>query len=677
MAIIARDDFNRANSTTTLGTAPTGQVWQKYATQQWGIQTNRAYPVTFSWDDPTFINAGKADNVAYQITIATYHAQSQIMWRIGTTTRNYFVLQGLDVYRVINDNWVSMGRVATYTSGDIVRIELTGNVHKIFIGGVLRLEFTDANLAANTRFGFSANSTTARYDDFLVEDIVVVDTTPPSAVTSFRATATKPTRVSLAWTKPTDTDFSHAILTRNGTAIGGNITTQFYIDSGLQIQTNYTYQMRTVDTSGNIGTAVSLSVTTPNYPSVDTTENFTDDDLEFPVTFSSPYPWYQDTSANGSRAGDNGYFYSSNSGVVNTVSWIEFTIGVPAGLVRSTIEIDWTHRSGRGADQLHISLNGVVHVVQGGFLDQRITNGTSRFDVPAGVHTVRLTNVVAAGSTDSASAQVDQIRLKHQATLPTISRDNITDYLSDPVPKFDVVSNNWVYEPTNRNFDFHSGTGAYRLIPPAGDAANAFSPLIADFFIYVPVGSVKSTLQIDWGLEQNLPAYFAVLVNGVEKHRQSGDYYNKGTWEVMLAVGLNRVRFQHVREGSGGYGIPYVFELRLAHEFENKTGEFRTRTGDHIFIYDLTGDPTQPLRIRTSEGTGYIKLVPVTDPTATRIRHFSSKGLRSWAGASLVSPEEDLVLDGGTFLNSIFARTFMGGGFNTAQFTNVIDGGVW
>ena len=42
--IIVSDSFNRADAT-TLGNTETGQVWQWYGTQQWGIQNNQMYPI--------------------------------------------------------------------------------------------------------------------------------------------------------------------------------------------------------------------------------------------------------------------------------------------------------------------------------------------------------------------------------------------------------------------------------------------------------------------------------------------------------------------------------------------------------------------------------------------------------------------------------------------------------
>lgn len=283
MAILAQDTFNRANST-TLGNATTGQTWTAYVaatTLRWGISSNQALPNRLSWDDPTFLNVGQANNLAYQITVATYHAQNQIMWRIGSSGRNYFVLQANEVYRVINDDWVLMGNVTAYSSGAIIRIELTGNIHKVFVNGTQRLQFTDATHNTATRFGFGANSTNCRFDNYLVETLVV-DTTPPAEVPTLAGTHTF-NSVTLNWTKPSDTDFSHVRILRNGVEIATNQTGLTYTDSSRNPSTMYTYLVKTVDALGNESTGKTLAVTTSAPPDTTPPANPTE------LTASSTY----------------------------------------------------------------------------------------------------------------------------------------------------------------------------------------------------------------------------------------------------------------------------------------------------------------------------------------------------------------------------------------------------
>jgi hypothetical protein len=87
------------------------------------------------------------------------------------------------------------------------------------------------------------------------------DTTPPGEVTALSETHTD-TTVDLTWTNPTDTDFSHSKVYRDGVLVGDNITTSSFSDSALTAGTDYTYKVTTVDTSGNESTGTSLLVTT-------------------------------------------------------------------------------------------------------------------------------------------------------------------------------------------------------------------------------------------------------------------------------------------------------------------------------------------------------------------------------------------------------------------------------
>lgn len=172
MAVLAKDTFTRANNAATMGNTDTGQPWEFHVPQVWGIQNNQAYAVTPAYDDCIYVNAGRGDGVAFEVRFTEYMSSTrQTMWRIMPSGRNFFCLQGSVVYRAVNDVWVSMGSIGTVSVGNLLRVELVGSEHKIFINGALRLTFTDPAHLAATRFGFSTSTTTVRFDDFLVESI--------------------------------------------------------------------------------------------------------------------------------------------------------------------------------------------------------------------------------------------------------------------------------------------------------------------------------------------------------------------------------------------------------------------------------------------------------------------------------------------------------------------------
>jgi hypothetical protein len=169
--LVVQDNFTRANSTTTLGSTTTGQAWQKYGSGVYGIQSNQAYPVTLAWDYPVYVETGISDNFDYVIKIATVGTGNQIMWRIIDSNFNFFVISGSNVRRVVNNTWTTIGTIPTLVNGDVVKIQVRGNVHTIKVNGVQRAQVTDSAHLTGTKVGFSTNSTTSRFDDITVHKL--------------------------------------------------------------------------------------------------------------------------------------------------------------------------------------------------------------------------------------------------------------------------------------------------------------------------------------------------------------------------------------------------------------------------------------------------------------------------------------------------------------------------
>lgn len=87
-----------------------------------------------------------------------------------------------------------------------------------------------------------------------------VDSIPPSDVSNVTTTSTH-NSVSLSWNNPTDSDFSHVIIIRNGVEIA-TITGESYQDNNLNENTNYTYVIQSVDDAGNTANGVTKTVKT-------------------------------------------------------------------------------------------------------------------------------------------------------------------------------------------------------------------------------------------------------------------------------------------------------------------------------------------------------------------------------------------------------------------------------
>jgi hypothetical protein len=123
------------------------------------------------------------------------------------------------------------------------------------------------------------------------------DTTPPSEVTNLSESHTD-TTIDLSWTNPTDSDFSHCNVYRDGSLVQSNVTSVSYGESGLLDNTSYTYKITTVDSTGNESTGVTITVTTNETPTEPTdpppdTENPPSDVITGSGTAGDPYVLYK------------------------------------------------------------------------------------------------------------------------------------------------------------------------------------------------------------------------------------------------------------------------------------------------------------------------------------------------------------------------------------------------
>lgn len=89
------------------------------------------------------------------------------------------------------------------------------------------------------------------------------DVTPPNLVGSLRSSVSD-TLVELNWTNPLDVDFSHVKILRDGVTIADNVTENYYFDAGVTNETEYLYELISVDTTGNESAPRSITATPSN-----------------------------------------------------------------------------------------------------------------------------------------------------------------------------------------------------------------------------------------------------------------------------------------------------------------------------------------------------------------------------------------------------------------------------
>lgn len=180
------DDFNRANSATSLGTTAQGYVWQA---QQgvWGITTNTAYKVTATAQGTAVIDTGLPDFILEVTLLTKTNDGGGICFR-STDLNNHWMTEA-----AVDGGWlykVSAGSYATrfsiggvFAIGETVRVEAIGSSITVFRNNVQALTMTDAFNQTATKHGLRDYTGTVRMDNWSAKRFL----TAPPAATQFAA----------------------------------------------------------------------------------------------------------------------------------------------------------------------------------------------------------------------------------------------------------------------------------------------------------------------------------------------------------------------------------------------------------------------------------------------------------------------------------------------------------
>ncbi|MFZ3060302.1 MAG: S-layer protein domain-containing protein [Candidatus Methanoperedens sp.] len=114
----------------------------------------------------------------------------------------------------------------------------------------------------------TTNNTKSDTSTFFTVANVLSDTTPPASVTGLSLIGNGTTWLLINWTNPSDPDFDHVSIYKNGTFVYNTTTniTHSYNLTGLNSGSTYEIIVKTVDTTGNVNqTGANLTATTdPN-----------------------------------------------------------------------------------------------------------------------------------------------------------------------------------------------------------------------------------------------------------------------------------------------------------------------------------------------------------------------------------------------------------------------------
>ncbi|MCS6570342.1 hypothetical protein NYQ35_16165 [Curtobacterium flaccumfaciens pv. flaccumfaciens] len=179
------DSFTRADNTTSLGNAETGQPWVVSGVDPWGISGGTAYrPVTTGASD-TLATISASATVDMTVVIAQASNANGTggmgpVWRYSDAN-NFWLIDisagATAVYKKVAGSFVSVGTISTLiAAGDTIRVTASGSTHTIYINGAQAYTTTDAFNSTATSHGMRTatagtggySSAARRFDSFKV-----------------------------------------------------------------------------------------------------------------------------------------------------------------------------------------------------------------------------------------------------------------------------------------------------------------------------------------------------------------------------------------------------------------------------------------------------------------------------------------------------------------------------
>lgn len=167
------DTFERPDSTTSLGTAPTGQVWRADI-GTWGIQAGQAYAVSGATGDIATVDAGVADTTVSSTLTNT--SNSGVVFRF-VSTNTYLMARwnGSQVQLWRYNNGFNQLGSSNFTGSGFHKLAIEGNLGsiRVLLNDVERLAVTlsaadQTTYGAATRHGLRSVEGTVRFDSFSV-----------------------------------------------------------------------------------------------------------------------------------------------------------------------------------------------------------------------------------------------------------------------------------------------------------------------------------------------------------------------------------------------------------------------------------------------------------------------------------------------------------------------------
>jgi chitodextrinase len=150
------------------------------------------------------------------------------------------------------------------TSSDVSSYDIYNG--ETLLGNTASITYNVSGLTTNTSYTFSVRAkdsigNTASGTTVNATTSSVIDTTAPNNVTNLTASNMTQTGLTLNWTVSTSSDVASYDV-YNGNTLLGNTSSTTYDISSLTAGTQYTFNVKAKDVSGNVATGTSVTITT-------------------------------------------------------------------------------------------------------------------------------------------------------------------------------------------------------------------------------------------------------------------------------------------------------------------------------------------------------------------------------------------------------------------------------
>ena len=167
------DTFNRANSTTGIGTADSGQTWEALTGVN-GISSNEAYGVSFDSNFArSIIDSGLSDfTLTCDITKGSSSWAPRLIFRV--TDNNNMIGVSLPngqitLYKRVGGAYISIASVESSMPTATYKIVCNGTSVKVYVDDVIVFDEVITDFTSVTKHGISVYlDDTVRYNNFVV-----------------------------------------------------------------------------------------------------------------------------------------------------------------------------------------------------------------------------------------------------------------------------------------------------------------------------------------------------------------------------------------------------------------------------------------------------------------------------------------------------------------------------